>query len=145
MDRDKKPLILAVDDEEDNLALLKGRLVRRGYDVLCVRSGAEALKTLEDSPPDLVLLDVMMPGLDGYETCRIIKNQSVNEFLPVILLTAKDDKESKIKGLEIGADDYVTKPFDMDELVARIRAMLRIRALQQALAYTRQEVRRLET
>ncbi len=145
MDYDKKPLILAVDDEEDNLALLKGRLVRRGYDINCVRSGAEALKSLDDTPPDIVLLDVMMPGMDGYETCRMIKNQSVNEFLPVILLTAKDDKESKIKGLEIGADDYVTKPFDMDELVARIRAMLRIRALQQALAYTKQEVRRLET
>ena len=145
MDYDKKPLILAVDDEEDNLALLKGRLARRGYDVNCVRSGAEALKSLDDTPPDIVLLDVMMPGMDGYETCRMKKNQSVNEFLPVILLTAKDDKESKIKGLEIGADDYVTKPFDMDELVARIRAMLRIRALQQALAYTRQEVRRLET
>ena len=145
MDQDKKPLILAVDDEEDNLALLKGRLVRRGYDVLCVQSGAEALKRLDDTPPDLVLLDVMMPGMDGYETCRMIKDQSANEFLPVILLTAKDDKESKIKGLEIGADDYVTKPFDMDELVARIRAMLRIRSLQQALAYTKQEVRRLET
>lgn len=145
MDYDKKPLILAVDDEEDNLALLKGRLARRGYDVHCVLSGMEALKALENISPDIVLLDVMMPGMDGYETCRTIKDQAVNEFLPVILLTAKDDKESKIKGLEIGADDYITKPFDMDELVARIRAMLRIRSLQQALADTKREVRRLET
>ncbi|MBI4665912.1 MAG: sigma-54-dependent Fis family transcriptional regulator [Nitrospinae bacterium] len=144
MEEEIKPLILAVDDEEDNLALLKGRLTRRGYEVHCVSSGDLALKTLEDISPDLILLDVMMPGMDGYETCKQIKSRSTSEFLPIILLTAKDDKESKIKGLEIGADDYVTKPFDMDELVARIRAMLRIRALQQALADTKKEVRRLE-
>ncbi|MGK7344711.1 MAG: sigma-54-dependent transcriptional regulator [Candidatus Nitrospinota bacterium M3_3B_026] len=139
----KKPLILAVDDEEDNLALLKGRLARRDYGVLQASSGPDALKMLEKETPDLVLLDVMMPGMDGLETCKRMKAMSTDEFLPVILLTAKDDKESKIKGLEIGADDYVTKPFDMDELNARIRAMLRIRALQKQLADSQREVKRL--
>jgi len=138
-----KPLILAVDDEEDNLALLKGRLTRRGYEVVCVPSGITALGELDKISPDLVLLDVMMPGMDGYETCRKIKEQAVNEFLPIILLTAKDDKESKLKGFEIGADDYVTKPFDMDELIARIRAMLRIRSLKMDLAAAQLEVNRL--
>ncbi|MBI5814501.1 MAG: sigma-54-dependent Fis family transcriptional regulator [Nitrospinae bacterium] len=143
MAEETKHLILAVDDEEDNLALLKGRLTRRGYDVVCVPSGIVALGELEKISPDLVLLDVMMPGMDGYETCRKIKEQAVNEFLPIILLTAKDDKESKLKGFEIGADDYVTKPFDMDELIARIRAMLRIRSLKLDLAEARNEVNRL--
>ena len=136
-------MILAVDDEEDNLALLKGRLTRRGYDVACASSGKEALELLDKVSPDLVLLDVMMPGMDGMETCQKIKAQSYDEFLPIIFLTAKDDKESKIRGFEIGADDYVTKPFDMDELNARVRAMLRIRSLQQELADKEREVKRL--
>ena len=140
-----KPLILAVDDEEDNLAILKGRLTRRGYDVTTTNSGAGALAELEKASPDLVLLDIMMPGMDGYEACQKIKEVSKDEFLPIILLTAKDDKESKIKGLEIGADDYVTKPFDMDELNARIRGMLRIRKLQHELAAKDKEVKRLHT
>ena len=140
-----KPLILAVDDEEDNLAILKGRLTRRGYNVTTTNSGAGALTELEKASPDLVLLDIMMPGMDGYEACQKIKEVSKDEFLPIILLTAKDDKESKIKGLEIGADDYVTKPFDMDELNARIRAMLRIRKLQHELAAKDKEVKRLNT
>lgn len=142
-EQDKKPLLLAVDDEEDNLALLKGRLGRRGFEIITASSGKEALGILDKESPDLVLLDYMMPEMDGLETCKKIKDQSVNEFLPIILLTAKDDKESKIKGFEIGADDYVTKPFDMDELNARIRAMLRIRSLQQELAVKEREVKRL--
>jgi DNA-binding NtrC family response regulator len=141
----EKPLILAVDDEEDNLAILKGRLTRRGYDVVAVNSGTAALTQLEQTAADLVLLDVMMPGMDGFETCAKIKTLSTGRFLPIILLTAKDDKESKIKGLEIGADDYVTKPFDMDELDARIRGMLRIKNLQLALAKKDKEVKRLNT
>ncbi len=141
----EKPLILAVDDEEDNLAILKGRLTRRGYRVETADDGIGALDMLEHISPDIILLDVMMPGMDGFETCNRIKKEYGNEFLPIILLTAKDDKESKIKGLEIGADDYVTKPFDMDELNARIRAMLRIRSLKQDLARKETEVKRLTT
>ncbi|MBF0170272.1 MAG: sigma-54-dependent Fis family transcriptional regulator [Nitrospinae bacterium] len=145
MTEEKRPVVLAVDDEEDNTLLLKGRLYRRGYDVETAASGAEALSRLADLSPDIVLLDVMMPGMDGFETCRRIKEMPRDEFLPVILLTARDDKESKVKGLDIGADDYVTKPFDIDELEARIRAMLRIRELQGRLSQKEQEVKRLNT
>jgi DNA-binding NtrC family response regulator len=142
-----KPLILAVDDEEDNLLLLKGRLHRRGYRVETAPSGGAAIEKLEEIAPDLILLDVMMPGMDGFETCQTIKAMPIatDEFLPIILLTAKDDKESKVRGLDIGADDYVTKPFDIDELVARIRAMLRIRGLQKELSEKDREVKRLNT
>jgi two-component system NtrC family response regulator len=139
----KKPLLLVVDDEEDNLVVLKGRLSRRGYEVLCASSGIEALKHMENISPDLVLLDVMMPEMDGLETLKRIKQGAGTEFLPIILLTAKDDKESMISGLEAGADDYVGKPFDVDELNARIRAMLRIRDLKIALNDTEWEVKRL--
>ncbi len=141
-DADKKK-ILVVDDEDDNLVVLKSRLSRRGYDVVCASSGDEALMKLEDEAPDLVLLDVMMPGMDGLETMGHIKASMSNEFLPIILLTAKDDKESMIQGLEAGADDYVGKPFDVDELNARIRAMLRIRALKMELDVKEREVKRL--
>jgi len=144
-EKERLPLILAVDDEPDNLAVLRSRLKRRGYDIITVESGEEALATIKTTSPDLILLDVMMPNMDGYETCERIKGESRDNFLPVILLTAKDDKESKIKGLDIGADDYVTKPFDMDELEARIRAMLRIRSLRNQLAEKETEVKRLNT
>jgi len=143
MEIEKKPLILAVDDEEDNLMVLKGRLGRRGYDILPAKSGQEALKLLESNPPDLVLLDVMMPGMNGIETLKKIKEIYASQFLPVILLTAKDDKDSRIAGLEAGADDYIGKPFDIDELTARIKAMLRIKTLSRALEDTEWEVRRL--
>ncbi|MDH5678451.1 MAG: response regulator, partial [Nitrospinota bacterium] len=145
MSADKIPLILVVDDEEDNLMVLKGRLGRRGFEVVCAQSGPEGLKLLESVSPDLVLLDVMMPGMDGIETLKKMKEIYSGEFLPILLLTAKDDKESRIAGLEAGADDYIGKPFDIDELNARINAMLRIRTLSQALEDTEWEVRRLTT
>jgi len=143
MNDDRRPLVLVVDDEEDNLRVLQTRLSRRDYEVICVSSGLEALSKLETVSPDLVLLDVMMPQMDGLETLARIKEMAPSEFLPIILLTAKDDKESMIQGFEAGADDYVGKPFDIDELNARIRAMLRIRSLKLALADREQEVRRL--
>ena len=143
IDQGKKPVILVVDDEEDNLMVLKGRLGRRGFEVVCANSGQEALKLHERVSPDLVLLDVMMPGMDGIETLKRMKEAQGGEFMPVLLLTAKGDKDSKITGLEAGADDYIGKPFDIDELNARINAMLRIRALSRALEDTEWEVRRL--
>ncbi|MDH5638162.1 MAG: sigma-54 dependent transcriptional regulator [Nitrospinota bacterium] len=145
MTANNDPLILVVDDEEDNLMVLKGRLGRRGFDVKCAQSGPEAIKLLESVTPDLVLLDMMMPGMDGIETLKRMKDIHSSEFLPIILLTAKDDKDSRIAGLEAGADDYIGKPFDIDELNARINAMLRIKALSRALEDTEWEVRRLTT
>ncbi len=134
---------MVVDDEEDNLKVVQSRLNRRGYEVICASSGPEALEMLDKISPDLVLLDYMMPEMDGLETLAKIKESVNNEFLPIIMLTAKDDKESMILGFETGADDYVHKPFDVDELNARIQAMLRIRSLKLALSNSEQEIKRL--
>ncbi len=137
------PLILIVDDEPDNLEVLESRLIRRNYRVISADSGARALKLLEEIEPDLILLDVMMPGLDGFETLTRMKEMRKGIFMPIILLTAQDDKESRIKGLDIGADDYLTKPVDMDELMARIRAMLRIKDLKKQITVKDREINRL--
>ena len=136
-------MILIVDDEVDNCAVLESRLKRRDYRVISAESGPQALKLLNEIQPDLVLLDVMMPGMDGFETCRRMRELKKGVFMPIIILTAKDDKESRIKGFDIGADDYVTKPFDMDELSARIRAMLRIKELKREIEIKDREIDRL--
>jgi len=143
MNTKRKPRLLVVDDEEDNLKVVQSRLTRRGYEVICASSGPEALEMLDKTSPDLVLLDYMMPEMDGLETLARIKESVNNEFLPIIMLTAKDDKESMILGFETGADDYVHKPFDVDELNARIQAMLRIRSLKLALSNSEREIKRL--
>ena len=139
----KKPLILIVDDEENNRAVLESRLERRDYRTVCASNGPEALKLLADESPDLVLLDIMMPGMDWYEVCTRMREMKKNVFLPIIMLTAKDDKESRIKGFSVGADDYVTKPFDIDELSARMGAMLRIRDLKNQIEKRDVEIKRL--
>lgn len=139
----KTPLILIVDDEADNLEVLESRLVRRDYTVISADSGKQALKLLQENEPDLVLLDVMMPEMDGFETCRKMKEMKKGVFMPVILLTSKDDKESRLKGFDIGADDYICKPFDIDELSARIRAMLRIKDLKRQIDLKDREINRL--
>jgi two-component system NtrC family response regulator len=139
----KRPLILIVDDEENNRAVLESRLERRDYGTVCASNGADALKLLVEESPDLVLLDLMMPGMDGFETCTRMREIKKGLFLPIIMLTAKDDKESRIKGFSVGADDYVTKPFDMDELSARIGAMLRIRDLKNQIEKKDVEINRL--
>ncbi len=136
-------MILIVDDDVDNCAVLESRLKRRDYRVISADSGAQALKLLHEVQPDIVLLDVMMPAMDGFETCRQMREMKKGVFMPIIILTAKDDKESRIKGFDIGADDYVTKPFDMDELSARIRAMLRIKELKHQIEAKDREINRL--
>lgn len=114
--------ILVVDDERRYRELLEMNLVRRGYRVLQAADGLSALNAVEVEEPDLVVLDVMLPDLDGYEVCRRIREYSQ---VPIIMLTAKAEREQKIQGLQLGADDYVTKPFAADELLARIEAVLR--------------------
>ncbi len=137
------PLILIVDDEPDNLEILEGRLTRRNHRVITADGGVKALKLLEEVEPDLVLLDVMMPGMNGFETLARMKEMRKGVFMPIILVTSQDDKESRIKGLDAGADDYVTKPVDMDELMARIRAMLRIKDLKRQITVKDREIGRL--
>lgn len=117
--------ILVVDDEPDVLEMLKFRLEKEAFQVITASHGTEALEKVAKEKPSLVLLDVIMPGLDGYEVCQRLKVKEETRDIPVIMLTVKAETESKIKALDIGADDYITKPFEIRELVARIRAILR--------------------
>src|SRR5688572_3191747 len=125
--------ILVVDDHEDNIELLRARLEAWGYDVDAAADGQQALDQVQASPPDLILLDVMMPTIDGNEVARRIKQNPSLPFIPIIMQTALDSTESKVEGLEAGADDYITKPIEFAELKARLRSMLRIKRLQEEL------------
>jgi len=125
--------ILIVDDHEDNVELLRARLDAWGYESESASDGAEALDKIEQRPPDLVLLDVMMPKIDGIEVARRVKGNSALPFIPIIMQTALDATENKVEGLEAGADDYITKPIDFPELKARLQSMLRIKRLQEEL------------
>ena len=130
----ERPVILAVDDEPANLALLRKLLTRQGYDVVEAVDGASALRAIEEHHPDLVCLDVMMPGLDGIEVCQRLRRQPEHAGLPILLLTALNRTEDKARGLEAGANDFLSKPFDESELSARLRSLLRTKALQDRLA-----------
>lgn len=130
----ERPLILAVDDEPANLALLQKLLTRQGYDVVEAVDGRSALTAVAEHRPDLVCLDVMMPGLDGIEVCQRLRRQPDQAGLPILLLTALDRAEDKARGLEAGANDFLSKPFDHIELSARLRSLLRTKALQDRLA-----------
>ncbi|GCF09570.1 response regulator transcription factor [Dictyobacter arantiisoli] len=118
----KKTTILTADDDPQLLRLVSRNLEFDGYDVISARDGQEALTQIEQSHPDLVLLDVMMPKMDGLTVC-----QQVREFsaVPIIIITARGQDSDKVKGLDLGADDYLTKPFSIEELLARVRAVLR--------------------
>ena len=132
--------ILVVDDHEDNIEVLKVRLESWGYQTASAYNGADALKYVESTPPDLILLDVMMPEMDGNEVARRIKGNAALPFIPIIMQTALDSTDSKVEGLEAGADDYITKPIDFAELKARLRSMLRIKRLQEALEEREKEL-----
>lgn len=123
------PLILVVDDVPDNVEILQLRLENRGYQVATAGDGIEALEKIRELLPDLVLLDIMMPKMDGIETVRRLKADPSLPFIPVILVTARADAKDVVAGLESGGDDYLTKPVDHAALLARVRAMLRIKAL----------------
>jgi adenylate cyclase len=119
-------LILAVDDTAQNLRLLEAVLVPRGYCVATATSGAEALEKLAAEPPDIVLLDIVMPGMDGYAVCRAIRENPATSFLPIVMITASGEQE-KVKAIEAGADDFIAKPFNQAELLARVKSLLRIK------------------
>lgn len=125
-----KHRILVVDDVVENVEILKARLESRGYEVITAFDGEEALKKVRESGPDLVLLDVKMPRMDGFQVCRTLRSSKETEMLPVIMVTARADTADIVKGFEAGADDYITKPFKQEELQARVRSMLRIRDAQ---------------
>jgi adenylate cyclase len=123
------PRILIVDDNETNRDILRARLVPQGYEIVEAEDGEAAIAMARRNAPDLVLMDVMMPRLDGVEACRIMKADASLPFLPVVLVTAKADTKDVVAGLEAGADEYLTKPIDQSALVARVRSMLRVKAL----------------
>jgi len=125
--------ILIVDDSPDNLRVLSTTLTNRGYDVRCVRSGAMALIGIQTSPPDLILLDIRMPELNGYETCQRIKSNEQTREIPVIFLSALDETLDKVQAFEVGGADYITKPFEIEEVLARIEHQLTIRRLQKEI------------
>ena len=117
--------ILVVDDEPDILSVLVYHLSREGYRVGTAVNGPGALSTAESERPDLIILDLMLPGMDGYQVLRELQERETTRQIPVILLTARREEEERIKGFEIGADDYITKPFSARELILRVSAVLR--------------------
>jgi two-component system, OmpR family, alkaline phosphatase synthesis response regulator PhoP len=123
-----KQEILAVDDEEDILELLRFNLTKEGFSVVCAASGEEALKSALSKRPDLILLDLLLPGIDGLEVARRLKNDSSTKDIPVVMVTAKGEEADIVTGLEVGAEDYITKPFSRKVLIARVRAVLRRKA-----------------
>jgi phosphate regulon transcriptional regulator PhoB len=120
-----KGTILVIDDEPDLLELVEFNLKKDGYEVIVAKNGQSGLEIAQKHLPDLIVLDLMMPGVDGLEVCRQLRGDSRTRQIPMIMLTAKSAEADRIVGLELGADDYVTKPFSPRELVARVRALLR--------------------
>ena len=120
-----KPTILVVDDEEDILELVKLHLSREGFTVILAETGEQALKLVQTQPPGLVVLDLMLPGVDGLDVCKRMKADPRTRHIPIVMLTAKGEEADIVTGLELGADDYMTKPFSGKVLVARIRRILR--------------------
>jgi diguanylate cyclase (GGDEF)-like protein len=139
--RTAKPTILVVDDIPANTQLLKSYLLPAGYAVIIANDGEDAVKKVNIHKPDLILLDIMMPKLDGFQVCKTLKSNELTTYTPIIMVTALNDVEDKIKGIEAGADDFITKPLNKMELSARVKSLLRIKNLQDQL---QEKVKQLE-
>ncbi|MFQ5823763.1 MAG: diguanylate cyclase [bacterium] len=129
----KTSTILVVDDVPVNIQLLTAYLSSEGYNVISAKDGVEAIENVQKNCPDLILLDVMMPKMNGFEVCHKIKSNEETNFIPVIMVTALNELEDKIKGMDFGADDFISKPFNKLELLARVRSLLRIKYLNDEL------------
>jgi DNA-binding response OmpR family regulator len=132
--------ILVVDDVEKNTRLLADLLTAKGYRTSTAGSGEQALEQIDAEAPDLVLLDVMMPGLSGYEVCQALRAAPRHALLPVVLVTALDPATERVKGIAAGADDFLSKPINQAELLARVRSLLRVKALQDEVQRLRAEL-----
>jgi adenylate cyclase len=135
----EEPTVLVIDDLPQNTRLLEAILTPKGYRVMTAGSGEEGLRLLGENQPDLVLLDILMPGMDGYEVCSRIRDDPATAFLPVVMITASGDQEKR-RALETGADDFVTKPFDQTELLARVRSLVRIKQHHDTIERQREEL-----
>jgi len=144
-DQSRTPRIVVADDDRISREMLADILRRAGYVVEALEDGQEAVERIARGGVDLVLLDIVMPRLSGLEACRLLKGMSADSFLPVVLVTVKTDTQSRVEGLKIGADEYVCKPFEEQELLVRVSAMLRIKALHDLVAVQRAHLERLST
>jgi DNA-binding response OmpR family regulator len=137
------PKVIIIEDDADIAGLVEHYLAADGFRVSHVMDGAEGLKRIKSSPPDLVILDLMLPGLNGLDVCKALRAAPATSALPILMLTAKGEESDKVIGLELGADDYLTKPFSPKELVARVKSLLRRKARPEPAApvYTYKELR----
>ena len=136
----KTPRILVIDDEEKNIKLVKGMLMRENYNINGCLSGKETLESLQNDKPDLILLDILMPGIDGFELCRILKQDVSTRIIPIVMVTALNDQEGRKKALDAGAEDFLNKPLDQFELIARVKSLLRIKSYHDELINSHTEI-----
>lgn len=139
------PRILCVDDEPLNLSLLEAILLPRGYAVVMAANGSEALEKIRTERIDICLLDVMMPGMDGFEVCRRIKSDEGHSNIPVVMITSLTDRDNRIRGIEAGAEDFISKPFEVGEVLARIKMLLHVKVLNDRLNSAYQNISRLSS
>ena len=135
-----KPVILVVDDQPQNIELLEAYLVPQGYEIVKAANGEEALGKLSANQIDLILLDVMMPGIDGFEVTRRVRHDNKHQLLPIILVTALRETEDRVKGIEAGCDDFISKPIDKTELLARVRSLVKVKAYNDLQSNYRNEL-----
>ena len=135
-----KPVILIVDDQPQNIELLEAYLVPQGYEIVKAANGEEALEKLSGSQIDMILLDVMMPGMDGFEVTRRVRQDNKNRLLPIILITALRETEDRVKGIEAGCDDFISKPVDKMELLARVQSLLKVKAYNDLMSNYQKEL-----
>ena len=127
LERSHSQTILVVDDHEANIALVEAILAPQGYTIIAASDGEQALKLVAAQPMDLILLDVMMPGMNGFDVCARLKEDERTRLIPIVLLTSLSDTQDRIRGIEVGADDFLSKPFDSSELSARVRSLLKLK------------------
>jgi len=139
INNEEKARILVVDDEPTNIEIIQGYLEKE-YDIVSASSGKEALEKISKEKPDVVLLDIMMPELSGYEVCAKLKKDESTRFIPVVIVTALSDIEDKIEAIEAGADDFLTKPINSMELVTRVRSLLRIKYYYEQLVKSKEQI-----